>query len=126
MKKVTMDEDIYSSCEMNYLRLIETIQELESNFRVTEDWTEDHKQHIFKYREMFPDFNKVNEDIESSDFRQKAYEAEIIITNLIHEIKFNGTINLKFYLILNKHLKYLCESVWSEDELADILGNMRM
>lgn len=122
-----MEEDNeYSSPEMNYLRIIETIQELESNFRVTEDWTEEHKRHIFKYREIFPDFSKVNPEVESEEFRQTAYETEILITNLIHEIKVNGTIHLRFYLILNKHLKYLCENVWSDEELANVLGNMRM
>jgi hypothetical protein len=122
-----MDEEhdyTYSSPEVNYCRVIETIRELEGEFRITEDWVEEHKGHIFKYREVFEDFTKVNEEVENEEFRQKAYEAELLIRNIIHEINVNGTINLKFYLILNKHLKYMCESVWSEEELSNMIKEM--
>lgn len=118
------DDNTYSCPEVNYCRIIETIQELESNVRVTEDWTEDHKKHIFKYRQIFPDFTKVNEEIEDVEFREKAKQTELLLRNIIHGITQYGTINLKFYLILNKHFKYLCECIYSEDELSNIMRDM--
>lgn len=129
MDSISMEEedaDAYSSPELNYRRLIETIQTLESGFRLTEDWVEEHKKHILKYREMFPNFSNVNEEFGENEFRKKAYENEMVLANLVHEIKVCGRINLKLYLILNKHMKTMCEYIWTEDELANMMGDMGM
>lgn len=120
------DIDMYSSPYDNYLRIVNTIRSIEMGVRFTEDWYEEHKKHILKYRENFPNFHQVNQDFEDVDFRKKATEVETIMSNLVHEIEFRGTFNVKLYLILNKHLKTMCELIWGEEELLQMLGQMRM
>ena len=126
---VSMEEediDMYSSAWSNYLRLLTTIQTLESETRLGEDWYHEHKTHILKYRDVFRDFSRVNEEIEDESFRRKATETETILSNLVHEIKTRGLFTVKMYLLLNKHMKSLCEFIHGEDELLEMLGRMRM
>lgn len=119
------DMDMYSSPHENYLRLLQTIQTLENeNIRLTEDWYDEHRKHILMYRTIFPNFRTVNEEIESDEFRTKAAETEIILESLVHEVQTRTLFNLKMYLMLNKHLKQLCEIIWGEDELLEMLGRM--
>ena len=120
------DTDVYSSPHENYLRLLNTIKEIESNSRLTEDWFEEHKHHILKYRDTFPNFRKVNEEMEDAEFRRKADETETILANLIHELQSRKTFTAKTYLLLNKRMKELCELIWGEDELLEMLGRMAL
>lgn len=120
------DNTMYSSPYDNYLRIVETIRTLESGDRLTEDWFEEHKGHILKYREQFINFAKINEDVEESEFRTKAVEVETILCSLVHEIRFRRTFNTKVYLILNRHLKELTESLWEVEELSSSIGGMGM
>lgn len=120
------EEDIgmYSSPYDNYLRLLSVIQTIESGTRLTEDWFYEHKQHILKYREEFPNFRKVNEDMDDSDFRKKADETEIILSNLVNEVTTRNMFTVKLYLMLNKRMKELCEIKWGDDDLSEMLGRM--
>ncbi len=120
------DINMSSSAESNYVRLLKTIQELESGVRVTEDWVEEHKRIILLYRDTFPNFRAVNEEFRDKEFRKKADESEVLISNLVHEIKVSGTINLRYYLILVKHIKIMCDLVWDEHDLSSMLERMRM
>jgi hypothetical protein len=127
MMEVSMEEDdtdMYSSPYENYLRLITAIQTIESGARLTEDWFEEHKYHILKYRDVFPNFREVNEDMQGQDFRKKADEAEILLSNLVNEIMNRSLFNVKVYLLLNKRMKELCELIWGETELLEMLGRM--
>ncbi len=127
MMNVSMEEediDMYSSPYENYLRLLQTIQTLESDARLTEDWICEHTRHIMKYREVFPDFKKINEEIEDNEFRKKASEAETVLANLVNEIKSRGTFTIKTYLLLNKRMKDLTEFIFGEDDLLEMLGKM--
>lgn len=129
MMEVSMEEedtDVYSSPHENYLRLLTTIKEIESGVRLTEDWFEEHKQHILKYREVFPNFRKVNEDMHDQEFRTKANETETLLSNLVNEIESRNIFTTKVYLLLNKRMKELCELIWGEDELLKMLGQMRL
>lgn len=120
------DIDMYSSPYDNYLRLVETIETLESNGRLTEDWYEDHKKHIFKYISIFPNFGRVNEEIEDKEFRRKAKGIEVMLADLVNEIRMTGTFNTRIYLILNKYMKEVCEIIWGEDELLRMMKEMGM
>lgn len=120
------DTDMYSSPYKNFLRIVETISVLESGRRLSEDWFEEHKKHILNYRNEFPNFHKVNEDIGDSEFRKKASETEVILSSLVHEVKTRQLFNTKMYLLLNKHMKELVEIIWGEDELSEMLGRMGM
>jgi hypothetical protein len=127
MMEVTMEEediDMYSSPYENYLRLLQTIQALESGARLTEDWFSEHIGHILKYRDVFPNIGKINEEIEDIEFRTKASEAEVLLSNLVDEIKKRKTFTTKIYLLLNKRMKDLTEIIFGEDELLEMLGKM--
>lgn len=126
---VSMEEentDMYSSPYENYLRVLETIQSIESGARLTEDWFQEHISHIFKYREVFPNIGRINEDVEDAEFRKKAAEAETLLSNLVHEINSRKIFTVKTYLLLNKRLKDLTEIMYGEDELLEMLGKMGM
>jgi len=120
------DIDMYSSPVNNYLRLLSVIQTIESGAKLTEDWYCEHIQHILKYRQEFPNFRKVNEYVDDHEFRKKADEAETILSNLVHEVTFKHLFTPKLYYLLNKRMKELCEIIWGEDELSDLLGKMGM
>jgi hypothetical protein len=120
------DTDVFSSPSENYLRLLNTIEQLESGARLTEDWYEEHKQCILKYRDVFPNFTKVNEEMTDSTFRKKAIETETILSSLVHEIYSTKLFTARTYLLLNKRMKELCEIIWGEDELLEMLGRMSM
>jgi hypothetical protein len=120
------DTDVYSSPYDNYLRVVHTIETLESGIRLTEDWFEEHKKHILKYREVFPNFQTINEYVEDTEFRRKAYETETLLSNLVQEIHVRGVFTPRMYLLLNKRLKELCELIWNENELLDMFSGMRM
>lgn len=127
LEDVTMEEDdidVYSSPYENYLRLVQTIESLESGIRLTEDWYEEHKKHILKYISVFPDFGKVNGDIEEKEFRRKAKGIEVMLADLVNEIRITNTFNTKIYLILNKYMKEACEFIWGEDELLRMMKEM--
>jgi hypothetical protein len=127
MMNVSMEEedtDIYSSPYENYLRVLETIQSLETGVRLTEDWFHEHIGHILKYRDVFPNIGRINEEIEDIEFRTKASEAEVLLSNLVDEIKKRGTFTTKIYLLLNKRMKDLTEIIVGEDELLEMLGKM--
>jgi len=119
------DTDVFSPSD-NYLKLLKTIEELENNVRITEDWYEEHKIIILKYRDAFPNFRYVNDEFEDVEFRKKAEEVEVLISNLIHEIKVKKTFNLKLYLILNKHLKRMCDIIYGEEELINMVNELSM
>lgn len=126
---VSMEEediDMYSSPWENYLRLLNTVETLETGVRLSEDWYEEHKTHILKYRDVFMDFSTVNQEIHDESFRKKAIETETILSSLVHEVKTRGIFTVKMYLLLNKHMKALCEFIHGEDELLEMLGRMRM
>lgn len=118
--------DVYSSPATNYSRILDTIEYIEDNGRITEDWIEEHKQHILKYRTMFPNFRDINEDFEDSEFRQTAISTETIISNLVHEIKTRKTFTVKIYLLLNKNLKDLCDLIYGEQELMRMIEELSM
>lgn len=117
-------EDEYSCPYQNYLRIINTIEELENEFRVSEDWYEEHKKHISKYREVFTDFREVNQDNEDEKFRGLAEETEYLMISLIAEINETGFFTLDTYLVFNKHLIDMHELAYTDDELISLFGRL--
>lgn len=129
VENITMEDEntnLYSSPYENYLRVLETIQTLETNTRLTEDWYEEHKQHILKYRDYFSNFGTINQEVEDREFRTKARDIEVILSSLVHEVKSRKLFNVKTYLILNKLLKEIVEFLWSEEDLASMIEKMSM
>lgn len=110
-------EDIYEDVYENYCRLQRTVTFLTNGGRVTEDWMEEHRLHILKYHELFPNFSETNQEISDPTFRKTAQEAEVLLANLIQGIRTNRSFNVKFYLMLNQHMISMCQFIFTEDEL---------
>lgn len=111
------DEDVYSDKIENYCRLQKTVTFLTNGGRVTEEWMEEHRRHILKYREWIPNFAEINEDVDDPEFRKTAQETEVLLTNLVQSIRVNRFFNVRFYLMLNQHMIKLCEHFFTDDEL---------
>lgn len=110
----------------HYLQIANTLNYIESNGRVTEDWMEENKKVILKWREWIPDFTDVNGEVEDGEFRRRASQTETLITYLFRSIKSTGTFDVKVYGILLSHMKYMCEYLFSEDELNDLVEMMSL
>lgn len=111
------ETDMYSDPYENYCRLKRTVTFLANGGRVTEDWMEEHKRHILKYREIFPDISETNVEIGDPEFRKTAQESEVLLQNLIRTIQTSRFFSVKFYLMLNEHLIKLTEHLFTQDEL---------
>jgi hypothetical protein len=123
LKEVSM-EDHYTDVYDNYCRLQHTVTFLTNGGRVTEEWMEEHRRHILKYQEMFPEISQTNLEIDDPEFRKIAQEAEVLLTNLVRGIRANRFFNVKFYLMLNQHMLKLCEFLFTEDELELCMSKM--
>jgi len=117
-------EDIYSNPYENYCRLKRTVTFITNGGRVTEEWMEEHRRHILKYHEIFPNFSQTNQEIEDPEFRKTAHEAETLLANLVQSIRVNRFFNVKFYLMLNQHMIKLCEYIFTEDELEFCMSKL--
>jgi len=129
LESVTMEDDeeeidIYSDVYENYCRLQRTVTFLTNGGRVTEEWMEEHRLHILKYNEMFPNFSQTNLEIKDSEFRKTAQNAEVLLTNLVQSISTNRFFNVRFYLMLNQHMIKLCQHIFTEDELELCMSKM--
>ena len=118
------EEDEYSNVYENYCRLERTVTFLTNGGRVTEEWMEEHRLHILKYHEMFPNFSETNQEISDPEFRKTAREAETLLTNLVQSIRTNRFFNVKFYLMLNQHMIKLCQFIFTEDELEMCMSKL--
>lgn len=116
----------YSDPLQNYCRLKTTAVFLQTGGRVTEDWMEEHKKHIMKYFDMFPRFGEINEDITDHEFRKKAKETETLLCYLVDSIQKTRTFNTNVYRMLNEHMIYLCETIFSEDELNECMQMLNL
>jgi len=112
--------------EKNYFRIVNTIEFLKNDGRISEDWMEEHKQVILLYRDMFADWNMVNEDVHDTKFRKWAYTVEVLLRFLTKEIKVYKRFNKKIYLELNENLLSMINFLCSEDELCNQLVNLSM
>jgi len=127
------DDDIDSTMGLseeqkyeNYLQIIRNLQFIENDSRITEDWMEDNKWLILRYRDWIEDFTVVNSEIEDPEFRKKCRDTETILQYLCHSIHTQKTFDPKTYLILLRHLKYICESVFTDDEMEHLMSAMSL
>lgn len=110
----------------NYLELLKAIEYLENGGRVTEDWTEDSKQYIRKWRQWIPDFNVVNDEREDGEFRKVCSETETIMKYLHATLDRTGYVDPKLYLLLLQHMKKILDMLESDEEFAELLSSMKM
>ena len=112
--------------EENYRRLVSTIEYLKSKKRITEDWMEEHKQIIFEYRQAFADVSKANEEVKDREFRNIATKAELLVADLIREIKLTRLFTVEDYYELCMCFYNMCQYLYTQDELCDMLDGMKL
>lgn len=105
----------------NYIQLIKTIEFLDKRGRITEDWMEEHKIRILHYRVLIPNFSLLNEDVVESEFRYKCEETEEMMRYNCEAIHTHHTFDVRVYYAMLSNMKYICDSVFSEDELVQCM-----
>lgn len=107
--------------ENNYLELVAAIQYLDRNGRLTEDWLEDSRRLIRKYRIWWPNMRFINEEITDLDFRKICGEAEVLLAELMRGVHANDFVNVKLYAMFLKKLKTIIDRVIPDDQ-KDLSG----
>jgi hypothetical protein len=105
----------------NYIQLIKTIEFLDNRGRITEDWMEDNMRVILHYRELLPNFGALNEEVVDHVFRYKCDETEEMMRFNCETIRLHGTFDVKVYYAMMVNMKYICDSIFSEDELIQCM-----
>jgi len=114
------------SPEENYRRLVATIEHFKQNKRITEDWMEEHKRIIFEYRKAFPDVSKSNDDVKDREFRDIATKGELLLADLIREIKLTRFFTVEDYYQLCMCFYKMCDYLYTQDELCAMLNGMNL
>jgi hypothetical protein len=110
----------------NYKLLLDTHEFFLNGGRITEDWLEEHKVYILRYRSWYSDYTTMNDEVEDENFRKICRDVETILSYLVMQIDKTNTYDPKVYKILNEYLKNMCECLFSEDELNELMNNMRL
>ena len=92
--------------QKNYDDMIETIQFIESKQPITTDWVDMQFERIQKFREVFPNLDEINPDVENEEFREKAKESELIMITLINDIEYNE-LNVENYLLMLRNFDWM-------------------
>jgi hypothetical protein len=125
-----MDEDVSTLTEnqkfKNYLEITESIGHLKNGSRITEDWMEDNKQMILKWRDWIENYALINPEVNDLDFRRKCSDIEVILQHLCSTIKYTNTFEVKMYAVLLNYMKDICEYLFSDQELDELMGSMRI
>ena len=108
----------------NYMRVLTTINFLEQNQRITEDWMESNKARIELYREWSIDYSSIHDEIDDKSFRSVASKTEYILQLLCEQIRDTKTFDPRLFLQLNYGLKVMIESVLQNNELVGVLAVM--
>jgi hypothetical protein len=110
-----------TQCYTNYTKLIKTIEFLDKGGRITEDWVEDNKKQILHYRALIPNFGLLNEDITDHEFRFRCEETEDMMRFNCESIRNYGTFDPRVYHAMVRNMKYICDVVFTEDELIQCM-----
>ena len=113
---------------LHYRQIVETIAYINSQeFRLTEDWLEEHKRRILMYREWFPNYNLVDPEVEDETFRRKCQETETLMAQLADCVKRRTMFPVKFYLLLLEHMKWVIDKEEAIDkQVAERLRQLGM
>jgi hypothetical protein len=102
--------------ENNYLELVGAIEYLKRNGRLSEDWLEDSRALIRKYRIWWPNMAFMNQEIQDKDFRKMCGEAELILAELMRGVQSNDFVNVKLYSIFLKKVKTIIDRVIPDED----------
>jgi hypothetical protein len=133
----TMDEldddtmDTYSGYSdneryQNYMQIVDTLKFFENNGHITEDWMEEHKWTIEKWRDWIDDYSQINSEVTEKAFRKACSEIETIISYLIKSIRATKTFDTKVYYILLQKMKYICDNLFTAAEMEELMNGMSL
>jgi hypothetical protein len=108
----------------NYMELVNTVKFFESSGRITEDWMEKNKWLIEKWRDWIGDYSQLHLDITDKAFRKACNEVEMIMQYLVHSIRTTKTFDTKMYCILVNKLKYICDNMFEDGELENLMSKI--
>jgi hypothetical protein len=103
----------------SYLRVKEHMKLLQTT-PLTEDRLEQYKAHLGFIRLHFPNFVKINIEIQDPEFRKSTIFAEQCMQRLEREF------TLKMYYIFLKTFQYIVEYVMEDQELAGLMDIMKL
>jgi hypothetical protein len=103
----------------NWLQVYNAIKFLENDGRITEDWMEEQKYYILRWRDWIPDFSTLNQEVEDSTFRQRCVYAEGMMCQLIAMIRETKTFDPSVYLLLLKSIEYIRASITNVDDITE-------
>ena len=107
--------------ENNYLELVGAIEYLKRNGRLSEDWLEDSRALIRKYRAWWPNMAFMNPDIQDREFRKMCGEAELLLAELMRGVHANDFVNVKLFGIFLNKVKLIIDHV-IPDKDKDLSG----
>jgi hypothetical protein len=108
----------------HWLQVYNAIKFLENDGRITEDWMEDQKYHILRWRDWIPNFSTLNQEVEDPTFRAKCTYAEQIMTHLVESITQTKTFDPSVYLLLLKSIEYIRSSITNVDDITEWITYM--
>ena len=124
------DEDVRILSEnqkyRNYLEITESIEHIKNGSRITEDWMEENKEIILKWRDWIENYSLINPEVSDIDFRRKCADIEVLLQHLCSMIKYSNTFEVKIYAILLNYMKDICEYLFSDKELDELMAKMSM
>jgi hypothetical protein len=118
MEDEKMDD---SQRENNYLELVAAIEYIERAGRLSEDWLEDSRALIRKYRTWWPNMAFMNQEIQDKEFRKMCGEAELLLAELIRGVHANDFVNVKLFGIFLNKVKLIIDHV-IPDKDKDLSG----
>jgi hypothetical protein len=126
-----MDEDDVTALtdnqkHKNYLEITESIGHLKNGSRITEDWIEENKRMILKWRDWVENYAIVNPEVNDLEFRKKCSNIEVLLQHLCSTIKYTGTFDVKVYAILLDNMKGICEYLFTDQEIEDLMEHMSL
>lgn len=110
----------------NFETIMTTAEHFENGGSMTPEMKEQGKQLVLQYRHWIPDFNVINDEITDPAFRKCCSETETLISHLTHGIMTHGTFNEKLYVLFMAHMKQILKTIFTDDELADLLSGLSM
>ena len=133
----TMDEseddtmDTYSGYSdneryQNYMQIVNTLNFFENNGHITEDWMEENKWIIEKWRDWIDDYSQINSEVNEKAFRKACSEIETLISYLIKSIRATKTFDTKVYYILLQKMKYICDNLFTAAEMEELMNSMSL
>ena len=120
------DEITDAQRHQNYLELINAIKYMEDGGRVTEDWSDEGKKYVRKWREWIPDFSNINEEREDVTFRKVCNETETIMKYVHGTIVRSNYLDPKLYLLLLQHMRKMIDLITADDEMDDMMKMLSM